>query len=133
MGGTRETLEPDWNEAHYSESHLEIVEGNGTVSRWTQHGARYTADVDCETGVRLALQSYYFPGWRYWRNGERRDGEMQLGDEGFIHVALPPGTHNLVFDYGSPHWGRASQLVSAVSLVGLLAWFVFCITHRQTI
>ncbi len=126
-----ETLEPEWNEAHCSESHLEVVEGNGTVSGWTQHGARYTADVDCTTEVTLALQSYYFPGWRYWRNGERQDSEMKLGDEGFIHVALPSGTHNLAFEYGSPPWGRCSQLVSASSLVGLLAWFVFCVTRQQ--
>ena len=125
-----DTLDPRWNEEHHSESHTEIVKGNATVSAWTKQGAKYTMDVQCATEATLAFQSYYFPGWRYWRDGARRDRDMKLGNEGFIHVTLPAGKHHLVFEYGSPPWGRASQLVSGAVLLGLFAWLVYCRTRQ---
>jgi hypothetical protein len=126
-----ETLGPDWNEEHHSESHAEIVEGTAAVTAWTRHGARYTVDVQCDTDTTLAFQSFYFPGWRHWRDGVRRDDEMKLGDEGFIHVTLPAGKHHLVFEYGSPPWGRASQFVSGAALLGVLVWLFRCRLQRQ--
>jgi len=117
-----ETLEPDWNETHSSESHTEIIEGTAAVEKWSRRGARYTVDIDCDTDVTLALQSYYFPGWRYWRDGERRDRDVKPGDEGFIHVPVPAGLHHLAFEYGSPPWGRVSLCVSLATLSGLLGW-----------
>jgi hypothetical protein len=121
-----ETLDPDWNEEHQSESHVEVVEGSAAVTGWTRRGARYTVDVQCDTDTTIAFQSFYFPGWRYWRNGVRHDGEMKLGDEGLIHVTLPAGSHQLAFEYGTPPWGRASQFVSGAALLGLLVWFYLC-------
>jgi hypothetical protein len=125
------TLDPDWNEQHYSESHVEVVDGQATVDTWTNQGARYTVDVQCDTDATIAFQSYYFPGWRYRRDGVTRDDEMKLGEEGFIHVTLPAGKHHLVFEYGSPPWGRASQFVSGAALLGLLAWLFRCRLQRQ--
>ena len=121
-----ETLDPDWNEEHYSESHAEIVDGSAAVTDWTSRGARYTMDVQCNTDTTLAFQSFYFPGWRHWRDGVRRDDEMKLGDAGFIHVTLPAGKHHLVFEYGFPPWGRASQLVSGAAALGMLVWLFRC-------
>ncbi len=125
------TLDPDWNEEHHSESHAEIVEGSAAVTAWTSRGARYTMDVQCNTDTKLAFQSFHFPGWRHWRDGVRRDDEMKLGDEGFIHVTLPAGKHHLVFDYGSPPWGRASQFLSGAALLGVLVWLFSCRLQRQ--
>jgi len=126
-----ETLDPAWNQEHHSESHAEIVEGTAAVTDWTRHGARYTVDFECDTDTTIAFQSYYFPGWRYWRDGVRCDDEMKLGDEGFIHVALPAGEHHLVFEYGSPPWGRASQSVSGAAMLSLIIWLLRCRMQRQ--
>ncbi len=124
-----ETLQLEWNEIHGSESHVAIVDGSATIDAWARRGARYTVDVTCQTTVTLAFQSYYFPGWRYWRDGERRDGDITLGDNGFIHVELPPGSHHLAFEYGLPPWGRASQCVSLATVAGLIGWCVISNRH----
>jgi len=117
-----ETIEPEWNEEHSNESHIEIVEGTARVKDWSRRGGRYTVDLDCETDITVAFQSYYFPGWQYRLDGERRDRDLKPGRYGFIRVTVPAGSHRLTFEYGSPPWGRVSAYISLVTLTGLLGW-----------
>jgi len=126
-----ETLDPEWNKTHRTESHVEIVSGSAAVESWSQRGARYTVDIVCETDTALTLQSYYFPGWRYWRNDQRLDDDLTMSDKGFIRVALPPGRHNLVFEYGSPPWSRASICISLAAAATLFVWIVKARKQRK--
>ena len=116
-----ETIDPEWNKIHRTESHVEIVSGTAAVESWSQSGARYTVDIVCETDTALTLQSYYFPGWRYWRDGRRMDNDMTMSNEGFIDVTVPPGRHSLVFEYGSAPWSRSSACISMAAGVALFA------------
>jgi len=119
-----ETLDPEWNKVHRTESHVKIVSGAAAVESWSHRGARYTIDIACETDTALTLQSYYFPGWRYWRDGRRRDTELTMSDEGFIRISVPAGRHNLVFEYGSPPWSRSSICISLAAAAGLIGWAI---------
>ncbi len=119
-----ETLDPKWNEIHRTESHVEIVSGTAAVESWSQRGVRYTVEIVCETDTVLTLQSYYFPGWRYWQDGQRMDDNLTMSDKGFIRVSVPPGRHNLVFEYGSPPWSRISTSISLAAAATLFVWTV---------
>jgi len=117
-----ETYDPEWNEKRFRPAHVELVAGKAEITGWSQRGGEYTVDLVCETEATITFQSYFWPGWRYWRNGTRRDRDMRIDDLGLIQVELPAGTHNLRFEYGSPPWARVSQLVSAATLCALAGW-----------
>ncbi len=69
----------------------------------------------------LVLTDSYHPDWQVTVNG--KPAPLLRANQMFRAVALPPGTHRVVFRYGplSLQWGAAVTLMTALA-IGLFAW-----------
>ncbi|MGP8245443.1 MAG: YfhO family protein [Bryobacteraceae bacterium] len=70
--------------------------------------------------LRIAVP--YFPGWRAEVDG--RALPVFPVDLALSGVAVPPGSHELVFRYES-NWFRTGALISVVSWIGAAVWFAW--------
>jgi uncharacterized membrane protein YfhO len=70
----------------------------------------------------VVVAEMYYPGWEVTVDG--RPAEILRTNRAMRGVALPAGTHRLVFRYNpaSFRFGIALSLVGFAALAGLVAW-----------
>lgn len=68
-------------------------------------------------GAELAFQTYYFPGWRAWVDGQPV-AVSPLPGLGYIRLSVPFGAHRVELAFGRT---RSRALVEGASLLALLA------------
>jgi hypothetical protein len=92
----------------------------------TEATIRYQSEVD----FTAVFHWFYFPGWRAELNG--RSYPISASDlEGLIQLDLPAGEHSLHLKFGSTPLRRAATAVSWLSLLLLLAGFVWWWPERN--
>jgi hypothetical protein len=85
----------------------------------TRHTAlRDDFDITAGTGFTLPVFTFYWPGWASYLDGQPAPVEVSDPD-GFIRVAIPPGTHALSLRLEDTPARRLGWTVSALALVTL--------------
>lgn len=87
-------------------------EGSATRAAWTPERRSFL--VRSARGGRLALIEQAFPGWRASLDG--RPLPIELWDQTFQAVRVPPGEHRVEFEFRSRGL-RAGAVISAASLL----------------
>lgn len=84
---------------------------------------RWRLEVETAAPLSLRLHQFHLPGWKA-RIDDRPAAVYATGELGLATVDIPPGVHQLVFDFGSTSARMAGALVSFVSALmwALLAW-----------
>jgi len=90
------------------------LDGATLVSR--RPGAIEVHAVVPTPGARLVVREQSFPGWRVRVDGG--PASTPDDDRGFLALALPTGTHDVVLRYGQGTWPR--RLGSGLSVLALL-------------
>lgn len=100
-------------------------QGHVTIIRWQPEFRELLVTVDAPD--QLQLRTYNFAGWTALRDGQPLP--INTGAVGNIVVALPPGSHQLTFEFRSTPLRQASNWLTVISSALLLAVLVF--TRRR--
>lgn len=74
----------------------EVVEGRGTILERIERNSRRSYTVQADTELRLTDNTFYFPGWRVYVNGEEVPIEFQdMNYRGVITYKVPTGNHTV--------------------------------------
>jgi hypothetical protein len=111
---------------------LDSYEGPGIIDRVNRATLPATASVEIVEqrdgfdrmvvesgeGIVLRLFRFYFPGWTAYVDGVESAIEV-AGPEGFITVPVPPGTHEVVVEFGDTPARTAGWLSSAIGVAAM--------------
>jgi hypothetical protein len=90
----------------------------------------YRATITTATEFRITFNQFYFPGWRATLDG--KPATLQLTPEtGLMTVLVPAGAHTLHFHFGETPLRAASNGVSLVALLGLVAYGIWRIANSR--
>ena len=90
----------------------------------------YRATVTTPVAFRITFNQFYFPGWR--ATLDDRPTAIQLTpDTGLMTLLIPAGKHTLHFHFGETPLRAASDAVSLIALLGLMAYGVSRIAYRS--
>ncbi len=101
-----------------------VVAGEATAELALAQG-REVWDVQVTSdGAELAFQTYYFPGWRAWVDGQSV-AISPLPGLGYIRLSVPFGAHRVELAFGrtrSRALGEGISLLALLALLGALLW-----------
>jgi len=105
-----------------------VVEGEVARAQLATYAPdREAWDVEVTSGpATLAFQTYYFPGWRAYADGEAA-GIAPLEGLGYIQLRVPAGEHRVVLRFQRT---RTRALVEAISLLAILAVFAVLVRGK---
>jgi len=112
---------------------LDFVEGSGVFTRIVKnsHLQQYQLEV-AETPATVELQTYYFPGWRAWVDGQEQPIDPSRDPLlGRIQVDVPAGTHTLVVKFTNTPVRSVGNTISGLTWAGLLAAGVLQVLKKQ--
>ena len=72
-----------------------------------------------ETPVSLLVQTYWYPGWRAWVDGQPVDIERE-GPHALIALDVPAGEHVVTLRFTETPLRLAATLVSLATLAGMV-------------
>ncbi|MCL5113737.1 MAG: 6-pyruvoyl-tetrahydropterin synthase-related protein [Patescibacteria group bacterium] len=100
------------------DSHLEILNGKGTVKNLSRTSIDHQYLVDAKTSVNIKENTLYFPGWSLKSN--RKFIPVQTDKRGVITATLPTGLQKIELKYEDLFLFKLAKIVSAVSILTIL-------------
>jgi hypothetical protein len=101
---------------------IAVTEGKAVVSSLKTWMQGYEFEASVEEEAEVTIGSFYYPGWE-----ARADGKgvpLFTDPEGLIHLNLPPGVHHVKVFFGNSAARRGSAIVSLLSCMIFLGFFV---------
>lgn len=101
------------------ESKVEIIEGEGKITNLQVKNSSRTYEIQAqEPGVRMVDNTFFFPGWRVYVDGQVTNIEYQDPNyRGIITYRVPYGNHQVKVVFENTKIRSYSQLISIVSLI----------------
>lgn len=84
----------------------------------------YESKIVSDTNSHVTVNFYYFPGWQLKVDGEIVSAEI-LKPLGNMSVEIPPGTHTLSVEWKETPLRKAANIVSIISVIIIMMFFVF--------
>jgi hypothetical protein len=97
-----------------------LLAGDATINTVDVGGASVTAQVDAAGPATVLFYTYDFPGWRATIDGQRVPHRTEP-PYGLIALDVPAGQHEVAIRHGTTPVRTAGALVSALSLVIVVA------------
>lgn len=110
----------------FSKNRFEIIEGDALINDVKLSGTKHRLTVIAKTNTRVVDHTQYFPGWRVTVDGVKLAIEFQ--DQlwrGLITFRVPIGKHSVIVAYEKSKIQIASEMLSIISLGGIIVLFVF--------
>jgi hypothetical protein len=101
-----------------------VERGQAVVEVAHERPTRWTLRVDAREPSLVRLGVHSFPGWSVTIDGAAAPLVTQAGPRPLLRVEVPPGTHEVVFSYGSTAPRRAGDLISLISILIAAAFAV---------
>ncbi|MBP9699650.1 hypothetical protein KBD71_00030 [Candidatus Woesebacteria bacterium] len=102
------------------ENRLELISGEGTIKIIQEKPASLLSEVFCNTGCKLQINVFSFPGWRAYLNGVSLPLLPDTATATY-NVEIPKGEHELLVRLERTPLRGLSELLS------LVAWVIFII------
>lgn len=103
----------------FDDSSVLVADGEAEVSPIDDQGSKQRYQVHAKTEARLKFRSVYFPGWV--ARIDDKNVDIQRSAEGLIQVIVPVGEHLLTLRF-EPTWRHIKAgIVSAASVLILVA------------
>ena len=99
---------------------LTIAEGTGTLRTIHERDDAVTVDAQTDAGMRLSINSHYFPGWAIRRDGRDVTPAVMPG-YGFILVDVPAGLHRIDARFGNTPVRTLANTITLISAAWLLS------------
>lgn len=104
----------------------EIIEGKGEIIKRNERNSWREYEINSTTDVRLADNTFYFPGWKVYVDKKEVPIEFQdMNYRGVITYRVPQGKHNIVVKFTETKIRLLGDFISLFSLIilGLLIIF----------
>lgn len=104
----------------------EIIEGKGEIIKRNERNSWREYEINSITDVRLADNTFYFPGWKVYVDKKEVPIEFQdMNYRGVITYRVPQGKHNIVVKFTETKIRLLADFISLFSLaiLGLLIIF----------
>jgi hypothetical protein len=122
---------------------LKVRSGNIVVEDYRQQGTSYLYKYSASADVSADVAVFYFPGWELRIDGQSRNNDLSMEENGLVRVKLPAGVHMAELEYGLSPIGRIARGISFVAWIiwGLLAilalprrrsWFPVSLFRRKS-
>ncbi len=85
--------------------------------------------VETEKGMKLIFHTFYFPHWRIYIDGEKKE-PYPSGRLGLLTVDLPPGHHRILVRFEDTPSGRIGGIVSSLSILAVLLILILGLKRR---
>ncbi|MCU0550853.1 MAG: YfhO family protein [Leptolyngbya sp. Prado105] len=105
-------------------------QGEAQIQVWKPRYIALHIDVPIET--ELTLKQFYYSGWTARLQDFSRLLPVQPSAEGLLQVKVPSGSHNISVTLEAGMTERLGQMISTISLLGLLGGF-WLITPKSKI
>jgi hypothetical protein len=96
-----------------------IAEGKGTLRTIHERDDALTVEAQSDAGMRLSINSHYFPGWAVRRDGRAATLAVTPG-YGFMLIDVPAGLHLIDARFGNT---SVRTYANAITLISV-AWLV---------
>ena len=90
----------------------------------------FDAHVGGDQTQQVRINSFDFPGWRLEVDGHAEEFVATDDALGRLHVALSPGAHRVVVRFGNTPVRAFGNILSLLSLAGVLVWTAAIIRSR---
>ncbi len=101
----------------YPAQPAELV-GTGQLQDWQKSGLTHTGLVTATSSATLVDNTFYFPGWTAYIDGQKVPIEFQdVNHRGLITIAVPPGEHEIKVQFEKTKTRLISELISIVGLL----------------
>ncbi|MDD5567429.1 MAG: 6-pyruvoyl-tetrahydropterin synthase-related protein [Patescibacteria group bacterium] len=109
----------------------EVISGQAIVNSADENSIRREFRISAESDSRIQIQTFWFPGWQ--AKLDNKPVEIQVNqDYGLMEINIPAGDHNLKLEFKNTTIRTASNLISLVSVILLIALgFLKTIVKRQ--
>jgi len=87
-------------------------------------------EIDTPTPLTLRFYTAAYPGWTAWLDGVET-AIQPVGEMGQISVAVPAGRHSLSLRFVDTPPRIAGQIISGLSLLGVIVWAGWCRLRRH--
>jgi hypothetical protein len=120
---TAEEYEPIWVQqrpATPAEERLSLLSGAGSVSAVNLSSSRYLFRATITAAARLRINTFYFPGWTLYVDGQERP--VDYGNpQGVMEFSLEPGEHRIEVLFADTPFRQAGVGLSLLALCALAA------------
>ncbi len=114
------------------QSKIEVVLGNITVNNLRENSVFLELEALFHTPTTLKINTVYFPGWRFYINGEEAVIKYNQSD-GLIRLSVPSGRHKITGKFSETPIRLTSDLITLVSLVISLSLICYSIFRKLNI
>lgn len=118
MGNSFSTIWTPWKETRAKEK-ITVIHGR-VVQKEKDTYLEKRLRLDMDEDGEIVVHTLYFPGWHVYLDGIVQ--RISYEQDGIIHVSLPKGQHDIVVIFGDTPVRTTATVISAIGLVGLLAW-----------
>ncbi|MDD5342454.1 MAG: 6-pyruvoyl-tetrahydropterin synthase-related protein [Patescibacteria group bacterium] len=108
----------------------EVIHGQATVSSLTLRSTRQEYSVASSGSSRVRINTFFFPGWQAKIDGRLAAIDVDL-DYGLMEFDITDGTHKLVLEFKNTPLREASEIISLVSLIGLVGSGIALVFNRR--
>jgi len=113
-------------------SHLEIIEGDATISEIKRSSTRHEYDIQVKSAqARIKDNTVYFPGWKVFILGNEVPVEFQDQlHRGLITFYAPQGNHNIIIEFKDTRLRMFANYVSVAGFVILISGYLFIVKRK---
>ncbi len=123
-----------WTKEKKTLEHFEILEGKSrdltyeTTNFVAQFVNPQEFRLKLKKGAKGALyKGFYFPGWQVkaiLTDGKRQSLPINKAGPRMIYAFVPPGTKEVVFQYGLPLIAKLARITTLLTLIGLVLYLL---------
>lgn len=99
----------------------EIIDGSGEITSQKVTNSTREYQINAQSPVRLRDNTFYFPGWKVWVDGEEVPIEFQdINHRGVITYQVPTGLHQVKLAFTPTKVRLLGNIISLLSITALL-------------
>ncbi len=118
---------------HFPKAPIEVIEGKGSVKEIVHKTTYRKYEFNSDVSARILVNILYFPNWTIYVDGKKQITQFQDPNyRGLMTFMVTGRPHVIEARYENTKLRTISDLVSLVSIVGILVFVIFRFTKVKT-
>lgn len=102
---------------------VEILEGKADIRNISYNSNKISFNIEALGNTKVQVNTIYYPGWKAYVDGKETDINYD-NDRGAMDVAIPKGKHNIQLTFTETYIRLFADVLSVLSLLGLLCFLL---------